>query len=84
MYDFIMGGGQRKVFFALQGGVSIGAWRHVKTMNTAQMKIIQSTACMFNNRKRSFSCFKITPSLFLIIPTEEYKAQGTLRCVNAT
>ena len=29
----IMGGGQRKVFFALQGGVPLGTWRHVKTMN---------------------------------------------------
>ena len=26
----------------------------------------------------------MTPNLFLIIPTAEYKAQGTLRCVNAT
>ena len=31
MFDFIMGGGQRKVFFALQGGVSVGTSRHVKT-----------------------------------------------------
>src|SRR4029434_3535183 len=26
----------------------------------------------------------MTPNLFRIIPTAEYKAQGTLRCVNAT
>src|SRR4029434_4698806 len=29
-------------------------------------------------------CFKMTPNLFLNIPTAEYKAQGTLRCVNGT
>src|SRR4029434_10307364 len=36
---------------------------------------------MFNHLK--FRCFKMTPNLFLMIPTAEYKAQGTLRCVNA-
>ena len=44
---------------------------------TTQMKIIQTTVYLFNNIKLCLRCFKMIPHLFGIIPTAEYKSQGT-------